>query len=183
LRREDACSLARATSAYPVYKYTVCVLSLPVSLSRALSLALPPSLPVPLIKLFAWDILRVVCRQRGEVGWQRHARCLWREKTKKTEMSTAWTVESGWSVERRNQHTRPGVWRALGAGALCAVAAFCLASAVHSTLHDGASSAGLMPLDLAVAAQSLAYTPERNVRRRGRARTAVIFSHDDVYDA
>lgn len=85
--------------------------------------------------------------------------------------------------ETANPNPRPGVWRALGAGALCAVAAFCLASAVHSTLHDGASSAGLMPLDLAVAAQRLAYIPDRNVRRRGRARAAVIFSHDHVCDA
>jgi hypothetical protein len=165
-----------------VYIYRVRALSPCLSLSRSLSRS--PSLP-PCTFDKAVRVGHITCclpsAGRGRVA---EARAMpWRKKNKKTEMSTAWTVESGWSVERRNQHTRPGVWRALGAGALCAVAAFCLASAVHSTLHDGASSAGLMPLDLAVAAQSLAYTPERNVRRRGRARTAVIFSHDDVYDA
>jgi len=92
-------------------------------------------------------------------------------------------VGAGWS-ETGNKNTKPGVWRALGAGALFAVAAFCLANAVQSTLHDGASSAGALlrlssappraqtkgtgtPLDLAASAQSLDYTPERNVSRRG----------------
>jgi hypothetical protein len=61
----------------------------------------------------------------------------------KTDNSSTMYVGAGWS-ETGNKNTKPGVWRALGAGALFAVAAFCLANAVQSTLHDGASSAGAL---------------------------------------
>jgi len=68
----------------------------------------------------------------------------------------------GTSPPGRSLRVAPGVARTLGAGALCLAAALCLARVAQSTLHNGASSAGRTPLDLAVAAVAAVAAAQAN---------------------